>query len=191
MNCDYEKLSLYVDDELEDVVELEQHIKTCEACQADIELLLELKLELACLDEYELPEDFHNKLMEKINPPKKNYYKYWFGAAASLILIVVAMDMLSVDELIVDEPTELETPMNRGISMPLPLEITVEDENIVKQLYEHMEQTGVGYNDFSVDGMVDLIMYTTQDYEVVYEFLGEWVELPDEMPTNLAIIIHY
>ncbi|ONI48140.1 hypothetical protein AN643_03130 [Candidatus Epulonipiscioides saccharophilum] len=121
MRCDLEQLSLYVDEELDlpQKLEIEEHLKTCTNCQNDLKMMLEIKEQLAnftMLDEIELPNNFHNELMQKIHSQTINlqtihkdksitnikehknikhilYNKYYLSAASIFIIGIVGVSV--------------------------------------------------------------------------------------------------
>lgn len=70
MDCEkiQEFISLYVDGELEQdkICELENHIESCESCKNEFNQILDIVDSLKSLPQLELPDDFHNELMDKI-----------------------------------------------------------------------------------------------------------------------------
>ncbi|OON93711.1 MAG: hypothetical protein ATN31_05370 [Candidatus Epulonipiscioides saccharophilum] len=121
MRCDLEQLSLYVDEEMDlpQKLEIEKHLKTCTNCQNDLKMMLEIKEQLAnftMLNEIELPNNFHDALMQKIHlqtinsqtihkdksitniKDQKNikhilYNKYYLSAASIFIIGIVGVSV--------------------------------------------------------------------------------------------------
>lgn len=68
-----ELLSLYIDDELDDVTAkaVEEHVKLCSSCKKELELLREVVKMCNGLDEVELPENFNESLHQKLISEQK------------------------------------------------------------------------------------------------------------------------
>lgn len=87
MDCEKanELMSLYIDADLDiqEINELEAHIKNCSSCQSELNHLLYIVDNLKSMPQLELPDNFHNELINniKINFPeysKSNNKKYDF-----------------------------------------------------------------------------------------------------------------
>lgn len=87
-------ISLYIDNKLghNEKQELEEHLKNCEKCKKLYDDMNNLILELNNLPELELPDNFHENLIKKINQgnlkfKRINYFKKYSAAAAVFFVV--------------------------------------------------------------------------------------------------------
>lgn len=120
MDCEKanELMSLYIDAELDiqEINELETHIKNCSSCQSELNHLLYIVDNLKSMPQLELPNNFHDELINniKINFPdyigdkkinkkydsKKSILKNWkimSGAAVAACFIIFISSMWNTD----------------------------------------------------------------------------------------------
>lgn len=106
MNCEAvrELLWMYLEKETtaEDAEKIEKHLAECEDCREELELQKEMMETLAGLPEEELPEGYHEELMQKLRveaapnvvafPQKKKKQPMWkqLSMIAAAVLVVVA-----------------------------------------------------------------------------------------------------
>lgn len=86
-----ELFSLYIDGRLNsgEFAELEEHIGVCDMCREELGSLKELVGELNDLEHIELPENYHNELMDKIKRVKPPFSFRQYGAVAAGILLTL------------------------------------------------------------------------------------------------------
>lgn len=125
MRCEnyLELLSPYLDKvlSLEEQKILEAHLEECSKCQEELE---NLKWIRSCLDKLEdrpLPEDFHEKLMNKVNEEKKskiNKNKIFAYASSLAAVMILAVVFISQDhKIIVPSELSIEEPEIASYSM--------------------------------------------------------------------------
>ncbi len=130
MKCNeiYDKLSLYIDNELnyEEIQQMEEHFKQCENCQKELNEYKNLILVLQSLPEEEPPEGYckrlHNKLLEEspqskskkvlniISINRSKWIKYG-SIAAALVLVVLVANMNNINRYGMKAKTELSYDM--------------------------------------------------------------------------------
>ncbi|OOB79695.1 MAG: hypothetical protein ATN33_05150 [Epulopiscium sp. Nele67-Bin001] len=200
MRCDYDKLSLYVDDELDEagIDELEEHLKECEDCKNDLEILMQLKNELEQLKEYELPEHFHEDLMNNIKP-KKSWYKYYVGLAASMLIVVVSFT-LAADEIdSVPEPMSIDMMGARQVQMPVTAiiwELDAADKGVVEDLKLFIDNNKLLVTYFESDGQIQLFSQNENDYISMYDYIyatDDFISIsrPADLPIISEVVINY
>ncbi|MEA3422913.1 MAG: DUF4349 domain-containing protein [Bacillota bacterium] len=98
MKCEdiRKNLDLFIDSEIlsdEERKEISAHLDQCEDCKREYEEMRKIKEELKALGDVELPENFHDDLMNKLKgtnkksqPFMQKHYK-WFAAAAAVMLL--------------------------------------------------------------------------------------------------------
>lgn len=140
MKCeDYlELLSPYLDNalSLEEQQKLEAHLKECSKCQEELDNLKWITSCLNTLEEAPLPEDFHGKLMSRVNETKtkktnKNRlfaYASSLAAVAILAVVFISQDHTSIvpEAINTGEPEIASYSMQRSVVQEAP-------ENIVGQ----------------------------------------------------------
>lgn len=99
-----ERLSAYLDSDLspEEMEEIAEHLRGCQACQAVLSELRQVRDELRSLPEVEIPRDLHSSVMQNLRPhlkPKKKVlfnlnlrswgYRQWVQAAAVAMVLVM------------------------------------------------------------------------------------------------------
>ena len=93
-------IPLYIDNELseESRAQLEEHMLSCGPCKSKYEEIRALIVTLRGIEDIELPEGFHKRLMDRLPEKAKPLYKLWdykrilmtaSSAAAALILVSV------------------------------------------------------------------------------------------------------
>ncbi|WP_010168968.1 anti-sigma factor family protein [Candidatus Epulonipiscium viviparus] len=213
MKCDLEQLSLYIDEELEPSqrLEIEEHLKTCDDCQSNLQLLLEIKEQLSMLDEVPLPDNFHSELMNKIAPKKHNYTKYYLSAASVLAICVVGISTFF------NQPAE-QSPVPMMYSTPpvaarnIPseeehlgnpvsyiVELNAPNKDVVDKLRRILDEQELNYFDMSIDGVLHYIINSESDYAILADYLREnasdFNQTPvlDSLidPVMIELIIHY
>lgn len=110
MNCEAvrEMLWAYLEKETtaEETVKIEEHLKNCAACREELELQRELLDSLQCFSDEELPEGYHETLMQRLNAEaapnvvpfprkaeqkkKQPLWKQWGMVAAAALAVVAA-----------------------------------------------------------------------------------------------------
>ena len=110
MNCEAvrEMLWAYLEKEttVEETVKIEEHLKNCAACREELELQRELLDSLQCFSDEELPEGYHETLMQKLHAEaapnvvpfprkagqkkKQPLWKQWGMVAAAALAVVAA-----------------------------------------------------------------------------------------------------
>lgn len=104
-----EKTYMYLEDQLDEQqkTELLEHIKSCDSCKEEFEILNRVQIEFKELEEAELPEGYHQKLHMKLvkalnktdNKEKKSFISYMnklLPAAAALLVVVVTVKGVSL-----------------------------------------------------------------------------------------------
>jgi len=109
MDCEVVRnlMSSYIDKDINEIdrIEFEEHLKNCTVCMEEYNLLLSTVTYCNQLEEIELPETFHQELMEKINELGNDKYKYnknffrrnwsWMaGVAAVFVVAVIGLSSL-------------------------------------------------------------------------------------------------
>ena len=103
MNCTrfYECISLYIDNELNDIEmeSFEKHLKECENCRVEYEEMLLITNLLKDVEEVELPEDYEKNLRQKLEvveqvKKKKINYKKITSFAAGIIVLITSITFL-------------------------------------------------------------------------------------------------
>lgn len=118
MECEtyFAWMSLYIDNELQGkgLLAFEDHLNNCTSCQEELRILREIVKDMSALEQIELPDGFHEHLMEKIqleNKAKqekiiqiprndKKWYSNWrvaSGIAATFIFSVLIFETLNID----------------------------------------------------------------------------------------------
>ena len=106
MKCEnyLEWISLYIDHELKgkDLKAFEDHLNHCTSCQEEVAFLREIVKDIGALEKIELPNGFHEKLMEKIkledkikqqethqvfSKNKKWYFNWRIGASLAAVFV--------------------------------------------------------------------------------------------------------
>ncbi len=195
MRCDYDKLSLYVDDELDkvDIIEFEEHLLECKDCKADLELLLQLKKELRYVNPYDVPDNFHDDLMKNIKP-KKTWYKYCVGLAASLLVVVGSYSLYAGE--ISNEP---ELMMTRHLGEPVAnvlWEVEAVDKAVVEELKFYIDSNSLNITYFEDTGQIHLITFDIDDYLDIGEYINSHQDFtsiipPANLPSISDIVINY
>lgn len=110
MNCEAvrEMLWAYLEKEttVEETVKIEEHLKNCASCREELELQRELLDSLQCFSDEELPEGYHETLMQKLHAEaapnvvpfpqkagqkkKQPLWKQWGMVAAAALAVVAA-----------------------------------------------------------------------------------------------------
>ncbi|OOB80058.1 MAG: hypothetical protein BEN19_06920 [Epulopiscium sp. Nuni2H_MBin003] len=171
MYCDFDKLSLYIDDELEenDKIEIEKHLQSCNNCRDELKILNEIKQGLSKLNaEIELPDGFHTELMKKIAPPKKyKYTKYYFMAASLLAALIAIPSMYQ-------QPTEQPDlsrarTMEMAIDLPYMFEFDASSVEVVEEIKLDIENVGVVYNDMQTQGRLYYLLEGYDNYKLIVD----------------------
>lgn len=93
-------ISLYIDGELdgEDLITFEAHIKSCQSCQEEVQIISTMIKDIQNLAMIDPPEMFHKDVMNKIKEEKrKEKHKKWYdnfkflSAAAAVFVISVIL----------------------------------------------------------------------------------------------------
>lgn len=109
MDCEVVRnlMSSYIDKDINEIdrIEFEEHLKNCTVCMEEYNLLLSTVTYCNQLEEIELPETFHQELMEKINELGNDKYKYnknffrrnwsWMAGVAA-VFVVAAIGLSSL-----------------------------------------------------------------------------------------------
>lgn len=95
-----DNISSYLDGELKDIdkIEFELHLLKCKNCRQKYENMINIVKLIKEKKEVELPEDYHNILMEKVKIQKRRLYnnlKTLSSIAAALLLIISSMFILN------------------------------------------------------------------------------------------------
>jgi len=98
-----ELIPLFMENELSDEErgQLEEHLLSCESCRATCESMQDLMDTIHLIEDEELPEDFHNELMSKLNElaPRTialRKYKPIALTAACIAAVFIAVSVLAV-----------------------------------------------------------------------------------------------
>lgn len=118
MKCEtcYVWMSSYIDNELkgEELIAFEDHLNHCTSCQEELGILGEIVKDISALEERELPDGFHQNLMERIQlegkisqnniiqvpKSRKKWYSNWrmaSGLAAAFIFSVLIFEILNMN----------------------------------------------------------------------------------------------
>lgn len=93
MRCEYVKryLPLYIDgiDDLNLKKKIEEHLNSCQECSSEYHLLRKIKENISQLEKVELPHDFHENTIKKLEKQKVRK-KYNWGYTAKIAMIFVA-----------------------------------------------------------------------------------------------------
>ncbi len=100
-----ELMSLFIDNELTDaeLAKFNEHIDTCKQCQQELKLLKDIVTEFNTIEEVELPNDFKQKLHQKLVETKKSmqrtnppWYRNWrtYSGIAACILVAFTLKTL-------------------------------------------------------------------------------------------------
>ncbi|MGL6173564.1 MAG: anti-sigma factor family protein [Cellulosilyticaceae bacterium] len=182
MKCEnyLELLSSYLDKQLttQEAEQLEAHLKTCEKCREELEILEAIGTSLDSLENKELPQGFHAELMDKIHAEKqtKPFYQhklftYGSSIAAVLILVVIFSQGLNFDNLVEREQPEM-TPMRSAMpevasyteSSIGNVGIVQEPSALERSMIEETEQ------------MMDEWYLVSEDGEATMELIEEWAK---------------
>jgi len=99
-----EWIHLHIDRSLDDRDEalLMDHLKDCDVCRKDYEILMSIHQVLQSTDEVDLPSDFHESLMKKIDKrPKKIQNTLFFKQLniAAVIVFVLVFGLIGMNNL--------------------------------------------------------------------------------------------
>lgn len=89
-----ELISAYVDEMLspQEEKKLMMHLKTCQACQKELEVLKQMQMMCHHIEEVSLPDKFHEDLMKRLKAENKvNYpmkFKWQYGGALVATMLV-------------------------------------------------------------------------------------------------------
>lgn len=115
LDCNECKLliNMFIDGELSEneEYELKQHFKICKECEEEFNYINDIVKNLNETSEIELPEDFHENLMnniKNINKVRKINWKFYSAVAAAFIILFVALDFYNVNKYISPEKFQNE-----------------------------------------------------------------------------------
>ncbi len=148
-----EIIPLYIDNMLSDEEQnaVRAHIETCEACKAEYELMASIIKTAASLPELDVPEGFHEKLMEKVKAEaekkqeRKMYALPWkkisgFAAAAAVIAVSV-VSFMQLDrennqtnpDVYLKNPAPISTHDSEANDETVEKTVQVPDEDVAEQ----------------------------------------------------------
>ncbi len=105
-----ELISAYVDEMLspQEEEKLMKHLKTCEACQEELEVLKQMQMMYRSLEEVSLPDQFHEDLIKRLKAesevksehkakhPIKRRWQYGSALAAAMLVGVLFLNQLGI-----------------------------------------------------------------------------------------------
>lgn len=217
MQCDFEQLSLYIDDELDSSQrsKVKEHIQVCENCQSDLKALLEIKEQLSNLEEITLPENFHNELMNKITPKKDKPIKYYATVASFLLIFIISTSVFfnssksNLDNEIqgVNILQNLPQTQNRMLMEQAPLEqpvsfmieLNAKSKELVDTIRIELDDKNLNYADISTDNNLHYILGSEADYKILIEYLSNNQDKFEQIPSlknsidagMIELIIYY
>lgn len=89
-----ELISAYVDEMLspQEEEKLMKHLKTCQACQEELEVLKQMQVMCQSIEEVSLPDQFHQDLMKRLKSEKQvkktTQFKWQYGSALVATMLV-------------------------------------------------------------------------------------------------------
>ncbi|ONI45805.1 hypothetical protein AN641_03180 [Candidatus Epulonipiscioides gigas] len=213
MQCDFEQLSLYIDDELDlsQRLKVKEHIQVCENCQSDLQALLEIKEQLSNLEEITLPENFHNELMNKITPKKNKSIKYYATVASFLLIFMISTSVfLNSSKSKIQDINSLQNlpqPQNIMIMEQAPLgqpvsfmiELNAKSKELVDTIRVELDDKNLNYADISTDNNLHYILESELDYKILIEYLSNNQDKFEQIPSlensvdagMIELIIYY
>ncbi|GEM_PF-791008 len=192
--CDevLELLSLYIDDELDEVRAkmVREHVESCEDCKVELEQLREVVKMCKGIDEIELPEDFKDKLHQKLSDEKQNVennrkiiimrnriMKTISSIAAVLLLVLVVRGVMNTgkNSLIGDYTNSaiLSESQAEDKKMSKDTRGGLEVENNISQ-----DSAGQLYADSNATAAYDT-GYTIDENKEAYMMLPDQIETPE------------
>lgn len=186
MRCEYyqELLSPYLDKELtkEEQEALEIHLQSCAYCRASLDRLQEMLKHLKVLQDVELPEGFHEKLMEKIgeqtttDKTKKRSIPKWIGYISSLAgLFLIGIFWMYTKEGPQERaiaPLQEEIPMQRSRISDVPAATQVGEASLASD--QPAQRTLMLQEEWFI---------TTTDIKQVEQVLTDSIENEEQMMT--------
>lgn len=161
-----ELISLYIDNELseEDKIEFENHLLNCESCRQDVSNLTFIVNAVKDINEVELPENFHEEIMNKIKFENKkkvsffniqNFKKFTY-AAAILLITVIGVDLnkkFSENNNLnnINQPTSEETTPDSGLSRMAPSSYSLNNEDLSLEENKNLRQARIESNDILLE----------------------------------------
>lgn len=131
MNCKetQELISAYIDHEcsVQEQMLFEKHILTCEECKVEYEMIQSLVNQLGKVEEVEIPENFHQDLMNKLEmmmPSQKSIWKkinYRSSVIAAALLILVTLAIFGTSTL-------FDFSMKKSATMDAPMELKMDSK---------------------------------------------------------------
>ncbi|WP_317856187.1 zf-HC2 domain-containing protein [Chakrabartyella piscis] len=187
MNCDTckELMWFYLEETVtsEEKTAMADHIAHCEGCQRELEAIKQMKNMLGTLPEVDVPDDFHETLMEKFNQEakketkvisfaehKKDKFK-WRNmglVAAAVCLVVVGSTTGNFFNMGSDSASSSSAPMAEARVMDAPME-TAEMEESAVEYTEEMTTTTESMDEMAVStasGVSEALAYQ-ESWQVV------------------------
>ena len=135
-----ELISAYVDEMLspQEEEKLMMHLKTCQACQKELEVLKQMQIMYHHIEEVSLPNKFHKDLMKKLNAENKVKspikFKWQYGGALVATMLVGILFFNQLDRISSkDETTTGYTAANQ----------VAEDNNMTTDIAPYASQNQV------------------------------------------------
>lgn len=183
MNCiDVQvMLSVYIDGECtqQEQEEIKAHLEQCEKCREEFNALKALLSKLNDIKEFEVPEGFHQELMQKLQPmmPSNKSKKKWyanlrqFSAIAAGLVLIVTLSFLGIQQFgnmnnkSSDSHTSMEAPKSYQSENTADYDYVAEYPSSASDDMSSMEYNSMGFSEGEdADGSYSMV--SEENYEM-------------------------
>lgn len=179
-----ELMSLYIDNELslQELECFEKHLANCHNCKKDLKDLKQIVILVNNLEELELPENYHQQLVSKLNSEKntkfKEFRKYTMASCMLLVFVSLFWFNNNLSESNIDN--NIEVDFNRAISSPQ--NFVLEESNIdygITRSYTGLE------NELFQEDIMPMVHYISYNIHLESEDIEETFYIINNFPGDM------
>lgn len=173
MKCEkyLDMMSLYIDNHLEDedLEDFKEHINTCSSCLEEFIILKEVINNINGLEQLELPEQFHQELMSKIQTKPSQKWKIVSAIAAGFLITFIALDNFKL------QPTKDAIPESTNIQTRSLMKEDAMTAEMMPKIAQDFSLEQIEIETSAYDNSKDIIDQISQDMNLQEEILEEVV----------------